>query len=80
MVPKFLRNNREHHSRKGSLQASLEDVFLRQTHISDPKILKIIENSRPEHEHKPISPEVLALLVESDESHSDSNDSNMQVD
>ena len=56
---------------------------MRQTHISDPDILRIIENGRPKHENKPISPEVLALLVDSNDSHdshSDSNDSDMQVD
>ena len=57
---------------------------MRQTHISDPDILKIIENGRPKHKNKPISPDVLALLVTSNDSNSDSNDSDadsdMQVD
>ena len=77
-----MRDNREHHARKSSLQDGLEDIFLRQTHISDPDILKIIESSRPKRQHKPISPEVLALLVDSnnsDDSEFDSDDSIMQV-
>ena len=55
---------------------------MRQTHISDPDILRIIESSRPKRQHKPISPEVLALLVDSnnpDDSELDSDDSIMQV-
>ena len=42
---KIIRFNREHHARQSSLQANLIDVFMRDTHSSDPKILKILEES-----------------------------------
>jgi hypothetical protein len=77
-----LRDFREHHSRQGSLQDGLKDIFYRQTHISDPDILKFIEKSRPKKLHTPISPEVQALLVfsnDSDDLQPDSDGSDMQV-
>ena len=77
-----MRDFREHHSRQGSLQDGLKDIFYRQTHISDPEILKIIEKSRPKKLNTPISPEVQALLMfsnDSDDLQPDSDDPDMQV-
>ena len=78
---KIIRFNREHHARQSSLQANLIDVFMRDTHSSDPKILKILEESNAKEKSELIlSPEVFDMLefksnefVESDSSDSDSN-------
>ena len=78
---KIIRFNREHHARQSSLQANLIDVFMRDTHSSDPKILKILEESNAKEKSELIlSPEVFNMLefksnefVESDSSDSDSN-------
>ena len=80
---KNLRNNREHFSRQNSLQNGLLDIFLRSTYASDPKILKIIENSLPTKSSKPISPEVNELLLDDNailsDSNSDSDESEVNV-
>ena len=78
---KVIRFNREHHARQSSLQKNLIDVFMRDTHSSDPKILKILEESNAKEKSELIlSPEVFNMLefksnefVESDSSDSDSN-------
>ena len=81
---KYLRFNREHHSRKSTLQNNLYDMFMRSTHTSDPDILEIIEQSLPKKSHTPMSPEVMNLLltnvIDSDSdstSSSDNSDSEM---
>ena len=60
-----MRDNREHHSRQGSLQEGLYDTFLRSTNYSDPDILRIVEKDLPKKSTKQISPEVMGLLEES---------------
>ena len=62
---KFVRDNREHHSRQGSLQDGLYDTFLRSTNYSDPDILRIVEKDLPKKPTNEISPEVMGLLEES---------------
>ena len=77
---KIVRDDREHHSRQNSLQNGLYDTFLRSTHRSDPEILKIIEKSLPKKSHQTISPEVMVLLEESDDSTDSDSDSNSNSD
>ena len=48
---------------------------MRSTHISDPEILRMIEESLPKKAHKPISPEVVSLLEESNDSSNSASDS-----
>ena len=60
-----LRYNREHHAQQFSLQDNLLDIFLRDTHGSSPKILRLIEESNETLKSKSnviISPEVIELL------------------
>jgi hypothetical protein len=70
---KIVRHNREHHSRKNSLQNNLKDTFLRSTHTSDPDILEILQESLPKKVSKPISLEVMKLLLTNDSDDSDSS-------
>ena len=48
---------------------------MRSTHISDPEILRMVQESLPKKTHKPISPEVVALLEESNDSSNSASDS-----
>ena len=60
-----IRYNREHHAQQSSLQDNLLDIFLRDTHGSSPKILRLIEESNETLKSKSnviISPEVIELL------------------
>ena len=58
-----LRYNREHHAKQTSLQENLLDIFLRDTHTSDPKILRFIEDSiAAKKSDLNLSPEVTNLL------------------
>ena len=71
---KNVRFNREHHASKKSLQDNLLDTFRRSTHTSDPDILEILEKSLPKTVSKPISLEVMKLLLGNDsDSSSDSS-------
>ena len=74
---KIVRYNREHHARQFSLQLGLLDAFHRDCNGSDPRILRIIEqsiNKNPPELH--LSQSVIALLEETD----DSNISEMSDD
>ena len=79
---KNVRFNREHHASKKSLQDNLLDTFRRSTHTSDPDILEILEKSLPKTVSKPISLEVMKLLLgnDSDSSSDSSMDSDDQDD
>ena len=58
-----MRFNREHHCRQTSLQYNLLDAFLRDTHGSDPRILRLIEESNPpKKSNETLSPRVIPLL------------------
>ena len=79
---KIVRYNREHHARQFSLQLGLLDAFLRDCNGSDPRILRIIEesiNKNPELTELHLSQSVIALLDEVS-SVDDSNDSEMSDD
>ena len=75
-----MRFNREHHATKKSLQANLSDTFKRSTHISDPDILEILEESLPKKTPQPISLEVLKLLVANNSDSDSSSDSSSDSD
>ena len=79
---KIVRHNKKHHSRKSSLQKNLKDTFLRSTHTSDPVILEILQESLPKKVSKPISLEVMKLLltIDSDSSSDSSSDSDDSMD
>ena len=65
---KFLRFNREHHSRKSSVTKGLQDIFNRSMYSCYPRILLILEESliprRPEPNE--LSQDVINLLESSD--------------
>jgi hypothetical protein len=70
-----VRYNREHHARQSSLQIGLYDAFRRDCHSSDPRILRIIEESinrdRDEEETELHLTQAVINLLATD----DSNDS-----
>ena len=70
---KIVRHNKKHHSRKSSLQKNLYDTFMRSTHTSDPDILEILQESLPKKVSRPISLEVMKLLLNNDSDDSDSS-------
>ena len=62
-----MRFNREHHSRKHSVKKGLQDIFLRSTYSSDPKILTILEESLLKARSEiPMSQDVKNLLESDD--------------
>ena len=72
---KIVRHNKKHHSRKNGLQNNLYDTFMRSTHTSDPDILEILQQSLPKKVSKPISLEVMKLLLTNDSDSDSSSDS-----
>ena len=77
-----IRYNREHHARQTSLQVGLLDAFRRDCHKSDPKILRILEESidRKDHSDFHLTQNVLDLLEDSDDKSNDSSKSSDDSD
>ena len=75
---KNVRDNLEHHARQFSLQKGLKDAFYRDTHGSDPRILRLIEESINREKSEIHLSQAVRNLLESDDSAmtADSDDSN----
>ena len=74
---RYLRYNREHHSRQNSLQNNLLDTFLRDCHTCSPKILRIIEESNSSQRSDIVLSQAVIDLLDTDnpaENHSESSD------
>ena len=73
-----VRYNREHHARQSSLQIGLYDAFRRDCHSSDPRILRIIEESinrnREEDETELHLTQAVINLLATDSVRSDDSD------
>ena len=74
---KKLRFNREHHSRKFSVTKGLRDIFMRSIYSSDPKILRILEESliQSRDSKTEMSQSVIDLLESTDSNNPDSSES-----